>query len=240
MKAKIDRTSVKESTGGGGYISTSGVYDVTIERASVKETTNGALSLDITLMNEAGNSTTIYNNILKTKDGSDVDKNGKMLPGMALLNKIMIINGIEELDDPEEQELKLGKDNKEVTLNVLTDLDDLPLKVQVQQEYSVIPEGYKNAGQISEKLVLRSVFRQEDGASAEELFADSEGEEVEFGGQLKLIQERGYDTKISYRDGLTEDDVEKWKKERASGNKSDTPAPKAKPKNKKAGSLFSK
>lgn len=239
FKARADKTAVKESTGGGSYIDGSGIFDVAIERASVSQTKNGSTSLDITLINEAGNSTTFYNNIIETADGSDVDKNGRMLPGLALLNKIMIIEGLEEIDDPEEQTLKLGKDNVEKTLHVLTDLDDVQLKVQVQEEWSIVPEGYKNAGAYSRRLNIKSVFRPSDNATADEIVADAEGADVEFGAQFAVIKEK-YADKVTYKDGLTAEDVAAYKALKAKGG-DETPAaaaPKAAVKSK--GSIFNK
>jgi len=232
MKTKIDKNTVKESTGGGNYISGSGIYDVLIERASVAKTKNGAVTVDISLINDAGNSTMFYNNIVETSAGKDVDKNGKPLPGVALINKIAIINNLDGIDDPEEQTVKVGKDNKEVTLDVLTDLDDLPLRVQVQEEYS------RYNDKISRKLVIKSVFRTEDGASAEEIVADAEGETVDFGKQLAIIADR-YADKITYKDELTAEEVAAWKEAQNSGNSTTAKTPKAKT-NKAAGSLFKK
>jgi hypothetical protein len=235
VTTKIDKTTIKESTGGGSYISGSGIYDVSIERASKSKTKNGATSIDISLINDAGNSTIFYNNITETAEGKSVDKNGKPLMGVALINKILIISNLEGYDDePDIQTVtvKVGKENKKITLGVLTDFDDLPLKAQVQEEYS----RYNN--NISRKLVIKSVFRTEDGASAEEIVADAEGEEINFGKQLAIITER-YADKITYKNELTAEEVTAWKESQNSSSNTSTKTPKAKT-NKAAGSLFKK
>jgi len=184
---KKDLQSVQD--GGGSYISQSGIYHVTLKVISVKVNDKGARSIDFNI-DYQGSSEVIYGLKLDNNDGSENFAS-------KVFNKLCVIAGIDAVSDPEVQEHLLGKDKVPTDLAVLTDFTDLPVQMRVQYEYRI----YNN--QIREDRSIRSFYR-EDGASASEIIAGSK-----LGEQLAKDQE--YAANVTYRDGLTAEDVAAWK-----------------------------
>ena len=227
MKFKVSTNSaaIQESGSGSSYIYKSGIYDVTINFASMATSKNGAESINFNV-DYNGNGQTIYGPYV-------TDRNGDTLEiGAKLINKLAIIAGMEDGDDfeIEEQTHAVGKDNKEQEFAVITNFSDLPVKIRLQEEYSINP----NTKEIQKSLVIKNFFA-ENGASAEELV---NGTEV--GKRLALETEK-YADNVTYKDDLTPEMVQEWRDAKAAEAKGGKPAPKAKPTAapaKKAGSLF--
>lgn len=223
LKVSTSKEAISE-TSGGNYISKSGVYDATIKFASLDVSKNGAESINFNL-DYNGNEQTIYGPYITDKEGNTLDIGAK------LINKLAVIIGMEEGDtyEVEEETHAVGKDKKPQEFSVITNFSDQPIKVHLQEEYS-ISKGGANDGQIRKSMVIKNFFR-EDGASAEEIV---NGTEV--GKRLASTLEK-YASNVTYKDDLTPEMVEEWKKAKASeGSKPATPAPKATPK--KPGSVF--
>lgn len=204
------------------FIGSSGVYDVEINFASIAVAASGAEQIVFNL-NYNNKQQTIYGPFYKGKDGSYLDI------GTKLYTTLGVIAGLEDGDEftvePETHEV--GKDNKELELDVIQELTELPIKVQVQMEYSVYQ------GNIQERPVIRAFFNEE-GASAEEIINGGET-----GKRLATILDKFAD-KNSYRDELTKEDVDAWIADGRNKNKASTPAPKAKSASAKTGGMFSK
>ena len=202
IKINRDESVVKESKGGGSYLSKSGIYPVTIKFASVSVNEHNARSIDFNL-DYNGNSSTIYGLKLDNNDGSE----NYMYP---IFNNLAIIAGLDDISEPEEQEHAVGKDNELKSFMVLDDFTDMPVYIRVQQEYS------KYNNEIKSRLTIKGFYRADDKANAFEII---KGEN--FGTQYN--KDLAYADKITYRDGLTAEEVASW--EAAKSNKSGAPKP---------------
>ena len=228
MKFRVSTSKeAVEETSGSSYISKSGIYDVEIAFASLDVSKNGAESVNLNL-NYNGNSQTIYGPYVTNKDGNVNEIGAK------LINKLAIVGGMDDGDEfeIEEETHKVGKDNKEQEFAVITNFSELPIKIRLQEEY------YKWDDNIKKTMRIKNFFRAEDNASAEEII---DGDTSKFGTRYTLEQEK-YADNVTYKDGLTSEDVEEWKKAmtEAAKNGSTTPKPKTTkaPTTKKAGGLF--
>ena len=197
-----DESVVKESKGGGSYLSKSGIYPVTIKFASVSVNEHNARSIDFNL-DYNGNSSTLYGLKLDNNDGSE----NYMYP---IFNNLAIIAGLDDISEPEEQEHAVGKDNELKAFMVLDDFTDLPVYVRVQQEFS------KYNNEIKSRLTIKGFYRADDKANAFEII---KGEN--FGTQYN--KDLAYADKITYRNGLTAEEVASW--EAAKSGKSGAPKP---------------
>lgn len=217
MKLTVSKKAdaIKDSGGNGGYINRSGIYDVVLNYVQVAETKNGAYQLNFNVTN-GGVNQTLYGPILINTDGkvNEITQN--------LLNRLCIIAGMEDGQEIETESAQypVGKDEKMTDMEVIPELVDLPVKMRVQMEYSL----WNN--EIQERKGIKAFYR-EDGATAAE--AES-GENV---GKRLALDEEKYANNVTYRDGLTEDDVKAWIKARVDGNTS-APTPAAASKTKAA------
>ena len=220
MKLKVSTNSkALEDFGGSSYIAKSGIYDVTIKFASVDVTKNGAESVNFNL-DYNGNDQTIYGPYVQNTDGNVNEI------GARLINALAVVVGMGDGDDYEmdEEEHVVGKDKTAKTFSVITNFTDKPVKIQLQEEYSINPK----TNDIQKRMVIKNFFR-EDGASAKEAT-----DNADIGKQLAIVTEK-YASNVTYKDNLTPEKVAEWKASKA-GNK--PTAPVAKVANKPSGSLF--
>lgn len=198
FKKKTDAESTTEFTGGGDskYISHSGMFPVNIIVPFVNAGNEQATAIDLYVeYNEQKQ--VVYGNMSYTnKNGSD----NKI--GQDIFNKLVILSGVEEVSDPVEAELPIGKKEAMKDAAILEDLADIDVIMQVRMEYGVW------ANNITEKTVIKSFFRAEDNATIEEILAAEQGEEIVFGTQYAQIAE-GADF-VTYNDGLTAERVQEW------------------------------
>lgn len=200
----VPKTDVASVQDGGNYITTSGIYDVTLKVVSVKVNEHNARSINFNVEYQGSNQV-FYGLKLDNNDGSENFER-------KVFNKLVIVTGLDSVSEPEVQEHKLGKDQTPTDLSVLTDFDDLPVKMRIQFEYKIYN------GQIQENKNIRSFYRATDGASAAEILA-----ETGYGQQLE--KDMAYAANVTYKDDLTAEDIAAWK---ASGRKGGTAKPKAK------------
>lgn len=207
-------------TQGSSYIAKSGIYDVDIKFVSQEETKNGAIQFNFTIEHN-GNQQTIWGPIVQKKDGTPNEI------GLLLVNKLGIIAGMTDGDELEFSETthKVGKDQKEMEFVTIDQFDDLPIKIRLQEVYS------QYNGTIRKAMDIRGVYRQADGASAQEIV-----DETGYGDQL--AKDEAYASNVTYNDGLTEEDIVAWRESKASGASTPKTAPKIKAK--PAGGLFKK
>lgn len=194
IKINRDEAVVKESKGGGSYLSKSGIYPVTIKFASVNINDHNARSIDFNV-DYNGNSSTLYGLKLDNNDGSE----NYMYP---IFNNLAIIAGLDDISEPEEQEHAVGKDNEVKSFMVLEDFTGLEVLVRVQQEYS------KYNNEIKSRLTIKGFYRAEDKANAFEIIK-GEGFGTQHGKDL------AYAEKITYKDGLTAEEVAAWEAQKS-------------------------
>lgn len=178
----------------GEYITTSGIYDVTIDFASVKVNAFNARSIDFNCKYK-GSGVTFYGLKLDNNDGSENYQR-------AVFNHLCIIAGIDNVSEPVTITVPLGKEGKLTDLAVLEDFSGLEVKVWVKYIYS------KYNGEIKQKAEIVEFFRASDNASAKEILT---GENI--GSHYAKSLSKAND--ITYKDGLTQEDVIAWKKSRA-------------------------
>ena len=218
LKVNKSAEAVKESTGS-QFIGQSGIYDGQINFVSLKQTDSGAVSFNVSFK-YGGNDQVFYGPYIQSKAGKELDI------GLRLLNKFFIVGGLEDGVEPamDTETHNVGRDNTPTDFTVITDLSELDCKLQVKEVYN----RYK--GEIKRNLELVNVF-SENGETAEELTAISEGQTVEAGKQLTAILAREATTLPAYKDNKaadgsvevapTPEEVVAWREAKKSG----APAP---------------
>ncbi len=190
---KIDTTAASKSEGG-NYINQSDIYDVTIKAVIVDTNDKGARSLNF-FINNNGQDQVIYG-------GLRLDNNdGKPNFQAAVFNKLCVIAGLENIEDPVEATLPIGPKGADKDVAVLPDFEDLDVKIRVQMEYNVPTMGAK-AGQIREAKMIKGFYRA-DGASSQEII-----NETEVG--VNLEKDTAYAQNVTYKDGTTAESVAAW------------------------------
>jgi len=189
----------KAAEGNSSYIKTSGIYDLNLRAAEVKPTTNGATQVNY-----------IFNNIM-SYGNTVVNKQGKRIFGMDILEGLAATLGEEVLSDPEPTDVKFKTQTK--SLNCIPELTDVDVKAWIAFEYRIYN------GEIQENVSVKRFYRAADGASGSEVLS---GKDI----GTQLAKDEKYASEVKYSDGLDEAAVEAWKKAKADGNSSTTtPAP---------------
>lgn len=190
FKASKSKEDVKQG-GGSAYISRSGCYPVNIIAPFVSVSKGGSTSIDLFVEHEKQKQV-VYGNLRITNNDGSQNK-----IGAKVFNQLMIIADVDEVSDPIEAELPIGKDGKDTDVSVLEDLADIDVLMRVQMEYSVYQSN------VQEKKVIKAFFRASDNASAEEIV---NGEN--FGNQFE--KETAYFDNVTYKDGLDAETIAKW------------------------------
>ena len=213
FKVSTKQNAIKEATGGSSFINKSGVYDVVIKHAYIHTASTGAESINFSV-DYNGQEQTLYGPCYKNREGETLEI------GTNVYNKLAIIAGLGDGDELTlvDNELPLGKDQTLTEVYTIEEFEDLPVKVHIQQVFQ------RYEGSINEKRDIRTFYRAEDGATAEEITNDEN-----FGSQLKVVIEK-YADKVSYRDDLTEEEVKEWLDERRNERQGPKAAPKPKAK----------
>lgn len=208
MKLTVSKKQddIKDTGNGGAFINRSGIYDVTLNYVQVAPTKNKAYQLNFNV-NNGGMDQTIYGPILINTDGKVNEIT------QALLNRLCIIAGMDDGQEIETEtvEMPVGKEQKLMEMEIIPELSEVNVKMRVQMEYSL----WNN--DIQERKAIKAFYR-EDGATAAE--AES-GENI---GKRLALDEEKYASNVTYRDGLTEEDVKEWIQSRSNGGKGSAPA----------------
>jgi len=186
-----------QTEGGSGYVSKSGIYDLTLKHVEVSNTTNGAVQV-----NYFFDKAMSYGNTI-------IGTNGQPIFGYKILESLAAVLGEDELSDPEPTTVTFKKGNKE--LSCIPELNDVAVKAWIQIGYRM----YK--GEIQEDVSVRRFYRITDGASGSEVLS---GEDI---GE-RLAKDTEFASEIKYEDGITADAVAAWKKGQQAGS---TATPKA-------------
>lgn len=182
--------------GNGKHINKSGMFPVTILAAVVSRSSDPKKKQEVVdlYIDHEGQKQVIYGNLRVTNNDGKPNE-----IGCKIFNQLLIISDNEEVADPVEADLPIGKKESIKTVEILEDLCDVPVVLRVQMEYSVWN------GSIKENKVIKGFYRQDDFASAEEIV-----NEAEFGNQYNKDLE--YAEKTVYKDDLTEEQVQEWVK----------------------------
>jgi len=172
------------------HINHSGMYEVTILAAIVNVSTNGSTSIDFYVDNQ-GQKQVIYGNLRITNNDGSPNKIGSKL-----FNQLLVVAGLEEVSEPVEMELPIGKKEAPKTVAVLEDLMDIDVIMRVQMSYSVWN------GNIQERRNIRSFFR-DDKASAEEVLS---GEGIGKGYE----RDEKYANNVTYENDLNAEAIAAW------------------------------
>jgi hypothetical protein len=196
----VNQESVKHE-GESGYITKSGIFDLTLKHAEVSTTTNGAVQINYFF----DKAMSYGNNILGI--------NGQPTFGYKILEALATVAGQDELSDPEPTTVTFKKGSKE--LNCIPELNDIQVKAWIEISYRM----YK--GEIQEGVSVRRFYRQSDGASGSEIL---EGKDI----GNRLAKDLEYASEIKYEDGITPEAVAAWKKSQQSGGGATAPTAAAK------------
>ena len=189
IKTSRKAEDVKQS--GGNHINGSGIYPVTVLAPIVSVSKGGSMTVDM-YVDHNGQKQVIYGNLRITNNDESSNK-----IGAKIFNQLMIIADVDEVADPVEHELPIGKKEAAKTVAVLEDLADVEVLMRIQMEYGI----WK--GNITEKKIIKAFFRAEDKATAEEIVNESEaGPGYE--------REMKYVDNVTYKDGVTAEAVEAW------------------------------
>ncbi len=208
FKVTIDQEKVKDYSGEGGkWLTKSNMYEVIIKAVIVDVTEKGSEYLNLYVEHE-GQAQMLYNVMRLTNNNGDPNE-----VGHKLFTKLCVIAGATdngEINDPVSRVLPVGKNKEEKECMVLEDFDETPIILRLQMEYS------EYNGEKQETKIVRNFFRYEDKATAAEIVDNSEQKGVQYEKELE------YAHVDSYKDGLTEEDIIEWKKQRKSGKKEGT------------------
>lgn len=181
--------TVKEESvnkeGGSGYITKSGIYDLTLRHGEVVKTTNGAVQV-----NYFFDKCMSYGNTI-------LGVSGKPTFGYDILEALAATLGESELANPETTTVTFKKGPKE--LSCIPELNDVAVKAWIQVSYRM----YKS--EIQENVAVRRFYRVADGASGKEVLS---GADI----GARLIKDTEVASEIKYEDGVDAEAVAAWKK----------------------------
>jgi len=202
-KASKKAEDVKQS--GGNYINGSGIYPVNIIAPVVSVSNGGSTSVDM-FVEHNGQNQIVYGNLRVTNNDDSPNK-----IGAKIFNQLMIIAGVDDVADPIDTELPIGKKEKMKDCAVLEDLADIDVLIRIQMEYDAFN------GDIKEKKIIKGFYRAEDKATAEEIVNESDvGKGYE--GDQKYVNN------ITYKNGVTPEQIAAWiAAGRPEGTAGDTP-----------------
>ena len=187
--AKTDTKSLEQSSGS-KFITKSGLYPVTILAPFVSVGKNGAQTVDLFVEYEE-KAQTIYGKMsLTNNDGKPNEIGAK------IFNQLLVVSGVDDVADPVDMELPIGKKGADKEVAVLEDLQDISCFLEIQMTYNI----WNNS--IQENSIIRGFYR-EDKASAAEVV-----NETEVG--VQFAKQEAYASNDYLQDGLTPEQVAEW------------------------------
>ena len=198
FKRNIDKDTVKDFEGGGGsFLNRSGMYqDVILKRLIYDEAENGGAVVNL-FVEYKGEEQVVYGDIrVYNKGGAD----NKI--GQEQINELLIILDIEDLGEPEEEDLPIGKKKAIKTVAVFPAIDDEPISIRILNKYSV----WNN--NIGEKTTVAKFYQADTNATAYELLQQDEEDAIVLG--TKFGKDLEFAGNVKYEDGLTEGQVGSW------------------------------
>lgn len=190
FKKSTDKKALEQNTGS-NHLNKSGCYPVNIIAPFASASKGGSVSVDM-FIDHKGQQQVIYGNLrITNNDGSQNEIGAKAF------NQLIIIAGVDDVEDPIDGELPIGKGSAMTEVAILEDLADVDVILRMQMEYSVYN------GNIQEKKVIKGFFRAEDNASAEEIVNETEA-------GVQYEKESKYFENVTYKDGLDEEAIIDW------------------------------
>lgn len=232
VKVEQNPDLVKDRGANPLIITKSGMYDLFIDTAYVTESkVNNSKALILNLVvkdakdadNKNATKQTLFNvATLKNADGKD------NVSGLELLQKLGNILDIETYDETETKQIKTYT---ELTVEAIPELEGAIITARVQQEFDTYGA---NDDKISEKFVIKNVFRYKDKASAQELVNglpkkdDSKQQDTYLGKQYEIeCAMEGINDSV-YKGKATAEKVQEYKKNNSNKNKEKQTTPKRK------------
>ena len=191
FKKSTDKKDLEQGGTGGKYLSRSGCFPVNIIASFVSSSKGGSNSVDF-FINHQEQHQVLYGDLRITNNNGEQN-----VIGAKVFNQLLVIADVEEVSDPVDNELPIGKKGVTEDVSVLEDLCDLDVIVRMQMEYNV----YNNS--IQEKKVIKGFYRAEDMASAEEIVNETEA-------GVQYEKDSKYFESVTYKDGLDEAAITKW------------------------------
>lgn len=200
-KTQANLDKLAETPKSGNSIPTSGIYDLTLKAVTLDISPWG--SKNVGLYVEVDDQPRMLYSVLDL--GSDDDsqdeqwKKDMIERNWAIFDHMCIVCGIDpnDITETETVTLPIGKDKADKDVEAFTEFEDKKIKAWLKFEY------YKSKeGDIKERIVLKEVFTPE-GLSGDEVLR----EETE---PKRIHKLEKYVTQISYKSGLTEEDVKAW------------------------------
>ena len=176
---------------GSSYLNKSGCYPVNIIAPFASVSRGGSTSVDL-FLDHAGQKQVLYGNMRVTNTNGEANAIGSKV-----FNQLLIITDVEEVGDPVDAELPIGKKGAPTDVGVLEELTDFDVILRMQMEYSVYN------GSIQEKKVIKGFFRAGDNASAEEIVNGTEA-------GVQYEKDSKYFDNITYKDDLDADAIATW------------------------------
>jgi len=194
FKASKEQKDLEQNVGT-AYINGSGCFPVNIIAPFVSASKNGSVSVDL-FLDHKGQNQTIYGNMrITNNDGTN------NAIGAKVFNQLAVIAGVDDVSEPEENDLPIGKGGEVKSVAVLEDLCDIDVVLRIQMEYSI---WNKN---IQESKIIRGFYRAGDNASAEEIVNGTEA-------GVQYAKEEQYFENVTYKDGLDEATIAQWIKDK--------------------------
>ena len=143
-------------------------------------------------------------------------------------NELLVVLGLDGLEDPVEEDLPIGKKEAMKTVNVFEEVEDEEITIKIMNKYSV----WNNS--IMENNTVAKVYRNSDKATAAEIVNESDTVGAKYEKDLEYANSTKYD------DGLTEADVTNWIKNKRPKNTAGSSTATTKPNFKKPMKKFGK
>jgi len=197
VKTKRDAESVKDQAGNSKYLTKPGFYDVEVLAAIASAGNEDSLSVDF-FIDHDGQQQPLYGNLRILNNNGEENK-----IGMSTFNKLLVIQDLEEAEDPEEATLPIGKGGADKDVAIIPNLTEFPVTIQLTVEYSTYN------GDIKEKKIIRNFFRASDHATAAEIVNEVESPGEQYTKDVAYFESsdsKGY----IYKNDLTPAIVEEW------------------------------
>lgn len=193
--------SLQANKDGGDFLTEGGIYPATIDFVAVKKNSFGARSLDL-YVEINGVKMWLYG--LKL-DNNDLSENFQR----KTFNKLCTILGLTTIADPVKIKKKAWIPNMKSEdleeYSVLNEFSNKKVFIRVRKEFTLYND------EVKEKNIIESFFRIADKASAGEILS---GKNI----GVQFEKELAKASTPTYKDGLTEESVKEYRKNKKSSN----------------------